>query len=134
MALDALQNIDAVFRGEGDPLPSTVILDYLYGIAAYKAWRSKRGDSFNQLEAYCIGHYAQIPPTSSAPPGGIDDTDVTSGPDDPNDSDHKPRKRHTMWTIWSKARGLFHSIVLGVNGAVYSDKTPDPQKENPFIQ
>ena len=98
MALDALQNIDAVFRGEGDPLPSTVILDYLYGIAAYKAWRSKRGDSFNQLEAYCIGHYAQIPPTSSAPPGGIDDTDVTSGPDDPNDSDHKPRKRHTRTT------------------------------------
>ena len=44
----ALQNVDALFRGEGVPLPSTVILDYHYGIAAYKAWHSKHGDSFNR--------------------------------------------------------------------------------------
>jgi hypothetical protein len=62
MACDALQNVDALFRGEGFPLPSTVILDYLYGIAAYKAWRSRSGDGFNQMRAYCNEHYAQIPP------------------------------------------------------------------------
>ncbi|KAN0119104.1 protein of unknown function (DUF382) domain containing protein [Russula decolorans] len=67
---------------------STVILDYLYGIAAYKAWRSKRGDGFNQMKAYRNEHYAQIPPPPRAPPDGIDDTDVTSGPGDPNDSDY----------------------------------------------
>ena len=46
----SLQNVDALFQGEGVPLLSTVILDYVYGIAAYKleAWRSKRGDGFNQ--------------------------------------------------------------------------------------
>ena len=95
MAHDALQNVDALFQGQGVPLPSTVILDYLYGIAAYKAWSSKHGDSFNQMMAYRKKHYAQIPPSIPAPPDV--DTDVTSGPDDPNDTDYKPpkpRKRH----------------------------------------
>ena len=68
MVFDALQNVDALFRGEGVPLPSTVILDYLYGIAAYKAWRSKRGDGFNQMKAYRNEHYAQIPPPPSPQP------------------------------------------------------------------
>jgi hypothetical protein len=67
-AFDLLQNVDALFRGEGVPLPSTVILDYHYGIAAYKAWRSKRGDGFNQMKAYRNEHYAQIPPPPPAPP------------------------------------------------------------------
>ena len=47
----SLRTVDALFQGEGVPLPSTVILDYAYGIAAYKleAWRtSKHGDGFNQ--------------------------------------------------------------------------------------
>jgi hypothetical protein len=44
-AFNALQNVAVLFRGKGVPLPSTVILDYLYGIAAYKAWCSKRGPS-----------------------------------------------------------------------------------------
>ena len=68
-AYGALQNVDALFQGEGVPLPSTVILDYIYGIAAYKAWRSKRGDGFNQMKAY-NEHYAQIPPPPPAPPDG----------------------------------------------------------------
>jgi hypothetical protein len=59
---------DAIFRGEGVPLPSTFILDYIYGIAAYKAWRSKHGDGFNQMKAYRNEHYAQIPPPPPAPP------------------------------------------------------------------
>jgi len=69
-AHEALQNVDALFGGEGVPLPSTVILDYIYGIAAYKAWRSKRGDGFNQTKAYLNEHYAQIPPPPPAPPDG----------------------------------------------------------------
>jgi hypothetical protein len=97
LAHDALQNVEALFQGEGVPLPSTIILDYVYGIAAYKAWRSKRGEGFNRMMAYRNEHYAEIPPPP-APPDDIDDTDVTSGPDDPKDSDYKPpkpRKTHT---------------------------------------
>jgi hypothetical protein len=80
MAHDALQNVDALFGGRGVPLPSTVILDYLYGIAAYKAWRSKRSDGFNRMKAYREEHYTRIPPL---PP---------TSPDDPNDRDYKPPK------------------------------------------
>ena len=67
MAHDALQNVDALFGGTGVSLPSTFILDYIYGIAAYKAWRSRRGDGFNQMKAYRNEHYAQIPPPPSDP-------------------------------------------------------------------
>jgi hypothetical protein len=95
VAFLALQNVDALFGGIGVRLPSTVILDYIYGITAYKAWRSKRDDGFDQMKAYHNEHYAQILPPPSSPD---DDTGVTSGPDDPNDPDYKPlqpRKRYT---------------------------------------
>jgi len=96
IAHGALQNVDALFRGEGVPLPDTVILDYLYGVAAYRAWRSNRDDGFNQMRAYRNKHYANIPPPPPpAPRDDTNDADVSSGPDDPNDADYKPRKRHT---------------------------------------
>ncbi|KAH9981828.1 hypothetical protein BJV74DRAFT_797717 [Russula compacta] len=43
---------------------SSATLDHLYGIAAYKAWRSKGGDDLNQMKAYRNEHYAQIPKPS----------------------------------------------------------------------
>ena len=58
MAYDAVQNVDVLFRGTGVPLPPTVILDYIYGVSAYQAWRSKRGDGFDQMKAYRNKHYA----------------------------------------------------------------------------
>jgi hypothetical protein len=95
MAHSALQNVDALFQGEGVPLPFTVILDCVYGIAAYNAWRSKRGGGFNRMRAYRNEHYAQIPPPS-APPDDIYDTDVTSGSDDPKNSNYNlPKPRNT---------------------------------------
>ena len=90
-AFNALQNVDALFQGTNVPLPSTVILDYLYGIAAYKAWRSKRGDGFNRMEAYREKNYKKISPLHSPLPDDIDDTNVTSGSDnDANGSDYTP--------------------------------------------
>ena len=78
MAHDALQNVDALFLGEGVPLPSDFILDYIYGISTYKAWRSNRVNDL--MDDYRKTHYTKIPP------------------DDRSDSDHNPpgeRKRHT---------------------------------------
>jgi len=83
MAHQAIQNVDVLFQGEGVPLPPPVILDYIYGISAYKAWGSKSNDGFNQMEAYRNEHYAHIPPPSPAQPrrhhaptrrGGLDET------------------------------------------------------------
>ena len=95
IAHDALRNVDAQFGGNGALLPSTVILDYLYGIAAYNAWHSNCSDSFNEMEAYRNQHYAQISPP---PPPQPDDTDVTPRADDPNETDYislQSRKYHT---------------------------------------
>jgi hypothetical protein len=39
-ALAAGANVDALFQGEGGSLPSTIILDYAYGAAAYQTWKS----------------------------------------------------------------------------------------------
>ena len=96
----ALQNVDALFEGTGESLPSTVILDYLYGIAAYKAWRSGRehdgdehDDSLKQMDAYRNEHYVKIPPLSPQT-DDTDDTDVASGPDDPNDSEYIPQEHY----------------------------------------
>ena len=129
LAHGALQNVDALFRGEGVPLPSTVILDYLYGIAAYNAWRSKRGDGFNQMEKYRNEHYAQIPPP--APPDDIDDTDA-SGPDTdhPNDPDYKPPQRRKHYTTTRRSGleetmdelNLFFMSIYGITPEIADER------------
>jgi hypothetical protein len=88
MAHSALQNVDALFQGEGVPLPTTVILDYVYGIAAYKAWRSKRGGGSNRMRAYRNEHYAQIPPPSAPP----DDKDSNYNPPKPRNTRTSTRR------------------------------------------
>ena len=64
-------NVDALFQGqgEGDLLPSTVILDYVYGVAAYQSWHSKHGNVSTVMDAYHEKHYARIPPLPLPEPG-----------------------------------------------------------------
>ncbi|KAH9993788.1 hypothetical protein BJV77DRAFT_1067067 [Russula vinacea] len=33
-------HVDAVFQGTGEHLPPDILLDYMYGVAAYKCWRA----------------------------------------------------------------------------------------------
>ena len=82
MAHIALQSVDALFQGDRNSLPFTVILDYCYGIAAYSAWCSNPEDSFNIMATYRNEHYA----FGSATPDGIHDINVPRGLD-PSDSD-----------------------------------------------
>jgi hypothetical protein len=102
MAHDALQNVDALFRGDGVSLPFAVILDYIYGIAAYNAWRSEPGDGFNEMEAYRNEHYARRSATldgiycTDVPPGlDPNDSDDSSGSKDHNYIPSRPRKCYT---------------------------------------
>ena len=55
------ENVDALFQSEGGSPPSTVILDYVYGVAAYISWHSKRSDGIDVMNQYREEHYAQIP-------------------------------------------------------------------------
>jgi len=98
----ALLNVDALFQGDGLRLPSTFILDFVYGIAAYKAWCSKpedQGSNEMKMKTYHKEHYAKIEPRRPAlPDDNLDDTDVPSEPEDPKDTNYSPygsRKRYT---------------------------------------
>ncbi|KAH9050883.1 hypothetical protein EDB83DRAFT_2676602 [Lactarius deliciosus] len=80
-------NVDALFRST-DLLPPTVILDYVYGIAAYKQWNSKRDDKavHGVIGAYHNKHYLDIPAASPSPPAGN-----YEGPSDESDDEaHDP--------------------------------------------
>lgn len=86
MAFIFLQNVDVLFRGEGVPLPSTVILDYVYGychlqsLAKQERWFQPNGGIPQQI----------LRTDSATSTRGIDETDVTPEPDNPNDSDYAP--------------------------------------------
>ena len=123
IAHDALQNVDALFRGTAVPLPSTVILDYLYGIAAYKTWRSKRGDGFNRIKAYREEHYKKISPLHSLPPDDIDDTDVTSGSDnDSNDTDYFPPQPRSGLEETMDELNMFLMYINGITPKMAAER------------
>jgi hypothetical protein len=79
-------NIDALFQGGGGSLPSTVILDYVYGVAAYTSWYGKRGDVSIVMNAYREKYYAQIPPLPRVPPDDTvcDESDLAKAMDELN--------------------------------------------------
>jgi hypothetical protein len=56
-------HVDAQFQGTEISLPPAVILDYMYGVAAYKCWRSSQADNevHNMMKSYHKEHYADIP-------------------------------------------------------------------------
>ncbi|KAI0284833.1 hypothetical protein BC826DRAFT_919135 [Russula brevipes] len=72
IALGCGANVDALFQGEGGSLPSSVILDYTYGVAAYKCWRSRmhvgNGGVPEVINNYRSDHYSHIPPRPPTPP------------------------------------------------------------------
>ena len=53
---------------------------------------SEHEDGFKQMNAYREDHFVKIP-LLSPHPDDTDDADVTSGPDDSNDSEYKPPRR-----------------------------------------
>jgi hypothetical protein len=59
-------HVDAQFRSSEQgallPLPPAIILDYMYGVAAYKCWRSDPESVPDVMSTYHREHYADIPP------------------------------------------------------------------------
>jgi hypothetical protein len=97
-------SVDALFRSTNS-LPPAIILDYAYGIAAYKKWNSRRPDKavHRVMENYRKGHYINIPAIEPSPPtdnyeGPSDESDdkvrgptyVPGNPVDCHDPDHPP--------------------------------------------
>ena len=62
-------HVDALFDGTKLSLPPAIILDYMYGVSAYKCWRSRQGgdDIHSTMKSYQIEHYKNIPPGPPLP-------------------------------------------------------------------
>jgi hypothetical protein len=85
---------DAQFAGTNISLPPSILLDYMYGVAAYKRWGG--GQVINRaMQQRFAEHYQNIPIPPASPPSSSDDG---SENDDPNDPDYqrntRPRGRY----------------------------------------
>ncbi|KAH9025430.1 hypothetical protein EDB85DRAFT_217922 [Lactarius pseudohatsudake] len=66
-------HVDAKFRSTGGgPLPPSIILDYIYGIAAYQHWGNKQLEGRGLLERYYEQNYAHISASHPEPPSNDD--------------------------------------------------------------
>jgi hypothetical protein len=67
-------HVDVQFRGSGTvalrPLPPAIILDYMYGVAAYRMWRSDLESVHDVMSTYHRKNYADIPPPPRRIPTG----------------------------------------------------------------
>jgi hypothetical protein len=91
-SLYPLPDDDARLVGTEGPLPPMVILDYVYGVAAYNNWRSGKKDVHEKLVSYYKDHYE--PALTRPPPMPTDDFDngqqYSSSDDDKKDTTYDP--------------------------------------------
>ncbi|KAH9172932.1 hypothetical protein EDB89DRAFT_1961678 [Lactarius sanguifluus] len=111
-------HVDALFNSTDPslPLPHDVVLDYMYGVAAYKRWKSTAG-IHDVMKSYHEEHYAHIPGLPRKPP-----SDNTPEPDDPRDTDciPTPRQRHHPSTsrgdVMAEAIDDLNTVLMYING------------------
>ena len=82
-----LPQYDACIAGTGILPPSTIILDYMYGVAAYRRWGSGH-DIKEVMQDRFTEFYKSIP----IPPASLPSSDGHSSPqsDDDDDKSYKP--------------------------------------------
>src|ERR1700749_227512 len=83
---------DACIAGTGISPPSTIVLDFMYGVAVYRRWGS--GHDIKQVMQHRFTeHYKSIPILPASLPSSDDDSSPES--DDLNDDndEYKPNRR-----------------------------------------
>jgi hypothetical protein len=73
MGIEPLLDHDARLVGTADSLPPAVILDFIYGIAAYRRWRSHE-NVHKILASYFKDHYEPVLKRPSPKPTGVFDS------------------------------------------------------------
>lgn len=106
-------------------MPPSLILDYFYGVAAYKRW--KRGlEGELALEGYYLEHYKSIPPF----PGTHDDT---LPDDDSRDPDYDPRTPPThnphRFDTMVQAMDDMNFHIMGLRGITPQEWTAQQQEK-----
>jgi hypothetical protein len=112
---DPIRQSDAHIVGTGIPPPSTVILDFMYGVAAYRRWGSGQ-DMREVMWHRFTEHYESIPIL----PASLPSSDGNSSPesDDLDDDDeYKPNRRprnHTSNMSNGMLRAMDNVLTLSV--------------------
>jgi len=88
-------SVDANFQGTDDTTPPIVLLNFLYGVATYKRWKSPPGVDI--INAYFTEHYAEHYKTIPVPQAPSGESESPSDEqDDPNDPDCVPEDTTSM--------------------------------------
>jgi hypothetical protein len=115
---------DAQFQGRSS-LPPPVILDYIYGVAAYKTWNSRRAtlDIHGVMERYHQEQYQDIPPLLPRTPPDDDDTffDIFDDSDDPNDPDFVPDYLDLEGEVMAKAMDDMNLAIMLAEGVTMEE-------------
>lgn len=103
-------NLDILFQGTGTPPPSDIILDYMYGVAAFKCWGIEA--SREMLQKYYESHYKvllAVPNPHSGDDGndgnddgGSGDCDDGNDGDDPSDANYDPNASQQYYSSTSR--------------------------------
>ena len=88
-----IPEVDAIFRGTGDQLPPAILLDYMYGVAAYHRWRDGQ-DVPQFMKDYHAEHYEGIPLLPRSMSSSCDGSDA--GSDDARAHRHHDAKYSAM--------------------------------------
>ncbi|KAI9566886.1 hypothetical protein HD554DRAFT_2193715 [Boletus coccyginus] len=100
LAFLAGAHVDARFQG--GPLPPAIILDYMYGIAAYKRWGRGGGDADPAMKSYHHEHYKNVPPR----PPSEDQTYSPSG----------SRQRKPREDVMARAIDEVNFVLMSLHG------------------
>ncbi len=107
-------NLDILFQGTGNSPPSVVILDYMYGVAAFKSWGKET--SRKMLETYYESHYK---PLLLAAPNPQSSDDGNDG-DDPRDYDLDTSQQHYSstgrGTEMARAMDKLNAVIMSLKG------------------
>ena len=83
-------SVDANFQGTDDTTPPIVLLNFLYGIAAYQCWQSRPGISI--IEKYFNDYYKKIPVPPPRAPSSEGENSFSEQDDSDKDPSYYPPK------------------------------------------
>jgi hypothetical protein len=87
---DPIRQYDARIASSGILLPHSVLLDFMYGVAAYRRWGG--GQDINEVMQHRYTEcYGSIPIPSASPPSS--DGDSSPEPEDLDNHEHEPDRR-----------------------------------------
>ena len=129
---DPIQQRDARIAGTGISLPPNVLLDFMYGVAAYRRWGGGGGGEVHtMMQQRFDDRYRSnsIPTVSTAHPSGDDESSPESrGSDDDYDSDQEINDKPDMSDGMLSAMDSILMLSKLLKRTTPQSKAPERQK------